>query len=85
MPLTAEKHILTYLWFVGHESAGYRDVADRFGITISMLNVLISRVTQFLLQIAPEIIKLPTIEERYATMHHFLEKKRFPGIIGMYT
>ncbi|KAM0735065.1 hypothetical protein ACS0PU_011178 [Formica fusca] len=33
--ITAEKHILCYLWFVGHESASYRDVADRFGVTIT--------------------------------------------------
>lgn len=82
VPITAEKHILTYLWYVGHESAGYRDVADRFGITISTLYVIITRVTRFLIQLAPHVIKFPTLEEKGATMAYFLEKKGFPGIIG---
>ena len=31
-----KKHIITFLWYIGHENADYRD-ADRFGITISTL------------------------------------------------
>ncbi|XP_025152488.1 putative nuclease HARBI1 [Harpegnathos saltator] len=82
MPITAEKHVLTYLWYVGHESTGYRDVADRFGIAISTLYAIITRVTRFLMQLAPHIIQFPTLEEKEATMAYFLETKRFPGIIG---
>ncbi|KAE9521354.1 hypothetical protein AGLY_018246 [Aphis glycines] len=35
IPLSPEKHMLSFLWFVGHQSSSYRDVADRFGITLS--------------------------------------------------
>ncbi|XP_025158544.1 putative nuclease HARBI1 [Harpegnathos saltator] len=81
-PRTSEKHILSYLWFLGHESARYRDVADRFAITISTLHVIITRVTTFLMQIAPEIIRFPMLEEKETTMRYFLQEKGFPGITG---
>lgn len=81
-PTSPEKHILCYLWFVGHQTASYRDVADRFGVTLSTLYKIISRVTTFLMSIAPNIIKFPSLEERNLTKQHYLEKKRFPGIIG---
>lgn len=73
------------MWFVGHESAGYRDVADRFDITISTLHVIITRVTTFIMQLAPEVIKFPTLEEKQATMTYFIQRKGFPGIIGIST
>lgn len=82
LPLSSEKHILTYLWFVGHQTSSYRDVADRFGITLSTLFVVITRVTHFLLQIAPTIIRHPTQQERNITMEHYKREKKFPGIIG---
>lgn len=81
-PTSPEKHILCYLWFVGHQTASYRDVADRFGVTLSTLYKIISRVTTFLMSIAPNIIKFPTPEERNLTKQHYLQKKDFPGIIG---
>lgn len=78
-----QKNILAYLWFLGHESAGYRDVADRFDITISTLYTIITRVTNFIMQLAPQIIRSPTIQDQEETMAHFLQNKQFPGIIGI--
>ncbi|XP_032682473.1 putative nuclease HARBI1 [Odontomachus brunneus] len=80
--MTAEKHILCYLWFTGHESVGYRDVADRFDITISALYNLITRVTDFLLVLAPTIITYPTLAEKQETANFFNERKGFPHVIG---
>ncbi|XP_032688007.1 putative nuclease HARBI1 [Odontomachus brunneus] len=80
--ITAEKHILCYLWFVGHESASYRDVADRFGVTISSLYQIISRVTAFILSLAPRIIKYPSLVEKQEIAAFYEEEKGFPGIIG---
>lgn len=34
------------------------------------------------MSIAPNIIKFPSLEERNLTKQHYLEEKRFPGIIG---
>ncbi|XP_018398277.1 PREDICTED: putative nuclease HARBI1, partial [Cyphomyrmex costatus] len=81
-PISAEKHILSYLWYLGHESAGYRDVADRFDVTISTLHEILTRVTNFLMQLAPQVIKFPTMQEKEETMAHFLQQKQFPGVIG---
>ncbi|XP_012542720.3 LOW QUALITY PROTEIN: putative nuclease HARBI1 [Monomorium pharaonis] len=80
--ITAEKHILCFLWFVGHESASYRDVADRFGITISTLYHIIIRVTDFIMLLAPNVIKYPTLAEKEETATFYRERKGFPGIIG---
>ncbi|XP_029175131.1 uncharacterized protein LOC114943644 isoform X4 [Nylanderia fulva] len=82
--ISAEKHILCYLWFVGHQTGSYRDIADRFGITISALHTVISRVTDFILALAPNIIKYPTDLEKEQTSNFYLQQKRFPNIIGEY-
>ncbi|KAJ8876716.1 hypothetical protein PR048_021163 [Dryococelus australis] len=37
-PISPEKHILAFLWFVGHQTDSYRDAADRFDITTSSLH-----------------------------------------------
>lgn len=57
-------------------------MAARFGVTLSTLYKIISRVTTFLMSIAPNIIKFPSVEERNLTKQHYLQEKRFPGIIG---
>lgn len=80
--ITAEKHILCYLWFVGHKSASYRDVADRFGVTLNSLYNIITRVTQFIMLLAPNVIKYPTLAEKEETATFYRETKGFPRIIG---
>lgn len=72
---------MCYLWFVGHESASYRDVADRFGITISALHSLITRVTDFIMILAPNIITYPIPAEKEESAMYFLQEKGFPGVI----
>ncbi|XP_032688009.1 protein ALP1-like [Odontomachus brunneus] len=80
--ITAEKHILCYLWFVGHESASYRDVADRFDVTLNSLYNIISRVTQFIMLLAPNIIKYPTLAEKEESATFYRAKNGYPRIIG---
>lgn len=70
------------MWFIGHESASYRDVADRFGITISALYNVITRVTNFIMSFAHNIIRYPTLAEKEETVTFFREEKGFPGVIG---
>jgi len=83
--LTAEKHFLCYLWFVGHKSASYRDVADRFGVTLSTLYNIITRVTNFVMLLAPDIIKYPILADKEETATYYRERKGFPRIIGNVT
>ncbi|XP_036151281.1 protein ALP1-like isoform X2 [Monomorium pharaonis] len=80
--IIAEKHILCYLWFVGHHSASYRDVADRFGITLSALYNIITRVTDFILTLANNIIRYPNAAEKAETAIFYQNAKGFPNIIG---
>lgn len=82
--ISAEKHILCYLWFVGHQTGSYRDIADRFGITINALHTVITRVTDFILALAHNIIKYPTDLEKEQTSNFCLQRKGFPNIIGKY-
>jgi len=82
LKITAEKHILCYLWFVGHETASYRDVADRFGITLSALYNIITRVTEFILSLANDIIRYPNAAEKAETAAFYQNTNGFPGVIG---
>jgi DNA-binding MarR family transcriptional regulator len=49
-----------FLWFAGHQTASFRDVADRFNITISSLYRIIRRFIYFLSNCSPQVIKWPT-------------------------
>ncbi|XP_029173399.1 putative nuclease HARBI1, partial [Nylanderia fulva] len=80
--VSAEKHILTFLWFAGHQSASFRDVADRFDLSLSTLESVLRRVTQFLYDMRNEVIRYPTEVERQRTQRYYLESKGFPGVIG---
>ena len=82
IPLSPEKHMLTFLWFFGHQSSSYRDVADRFGITLSALFDVITRVADFLISIAPTVIKYPNSNEKKQTSEYFFRTKKFPKVIG---
>ncbi len=80
--LSADHHVFTFLWFAGHEAASYRDVADKFGITISALFIVITRVSDFLLSIVNSIIRWPTNEEKKLTSAYFQKHYKIPNIIG---
>lgn len=66
---------------MGHQTASYRDVADRFNVTISTINRVITRVTFFLSNLSPQIIKWPNGNEKRVAEEHF-RTNRFPNVIG---
>jgi len=82
LKIMAEKHILCYLWFVGYETASYRDIADRFGITLSALYNIITRITEFILSLANDIIQYPNAAEKAETAAFYQNTNGFPGVIG---
>ncbi|KAJ8950481.1 hypothetical protein NQ314_007868 [Rhamnusium bicolor] len=61
---SALKQTCIFLWFVGHQTASFTDVADRFSITISSLFRVVKRMVYFLSNLSPTIIKWPTQEEK---------------------
>jgi len=69
------------MWFVGHQTASFRDDADRFNITLSSLHRIIERVTYFLSNYSPQIIKWPNNEQRRESEKAFGENG-FPMAIG---
>lgn len=80
--LTVLQQTYVYLWFVGHQTASFRDVADRFNITISSLFRIIRRMTYFISELSQQIITWPTPEEKYEIEKHFRENG-FAGVIGV--
>ncbi|KAJ8927466.1 hypothetical protein NQ314_020063 [Rhamnusium bicolor] len=77
----AAHSVLIFLWFAAHQTASFRDVADRFDITISSLFRITNKVIRFLSSMSADVIKWPNEEEQERIEEYFLEKG-FPGVIG---
>ncbi|KAL1489224.1 hypothetical protein ABEB36_014157 [Hypothenemus hampei] len=80
--ITALKFITVFLWYAGSEAGSFRDVADRFDISKSSLYKIIRRVTYFLSNLSPQVIKWPTNEEQIEIEEHY-RGKGFPGVVGI--
>ncbi|KAK5648124.1 hypothetical protein RI129_003016 [Pyrocoelia pectoralis] len=80
--VTSEKCILAFLWFIGNEGATYRDVADRFNLSMSTLHGIIEKVTYFLSNRSKQFIVWPSIQERVEIESEFANMG-FPGAIGV--
>lgn len=78
-PKSPEEHILSFLWYAANKAC-IRDVAGRFEVAESTHHRMMSRVTSFLLDIAPSIIKFPSDLHKLAT--DFEQVSRFPDTIG---
>ncbi|KAI4464978.1 l1 transposable element-related [Holotrichia oblita] len=79
--ITAKEHILIFLWFAGHQTASFRDVADRFDIALSALFKVIRRVTYYLSNMSRHIIQWPSVAEQVIIEQQFANND-FPGVIG---
>ncbi|KAJ8909232.1 hypothetical protein NQ315_002068 [Exocentrus adspersus] len=65
---------LIFLWFIGHQTASFKDVADRFDISISSLHRIINRFAYFLSNLSPLIIKWPNEDEKREIENEFRQK-----------
>ncbi|XP_017486646.1 PREDICTED: uncharacterized protein LOC108375077 [Rhagoletis zephyria] len=70
-------YLLVFLWFAGHESCSYRDLADRFDLSLSTICLIINRVSMFLSSTSPQIIKWPTASEKQESSESFQNKCLF--------
>uniref|UniRef100_A0A6P7H7A7 Uncharacterized protein LOC114348003 n=1 Tax=Diabrotica virgifera virgifera TaxID=50390 RepID=A0A6P7H7A7_DIAVI len=43
--ISALHQVLIYLWYIGHQTCSFRDVGDRFNITISSVHRIIHHMT----------------------------------------
>ncbi|KAL1491048.1 hypothetical protein ABEB36_011704 [Hypothenemus hampei] len=80
--VTPLKYIVVFLWFAANEATSFREVSDRFHITKSTLFKIVRRVTFFLSNLSPEIIKWPEDLEKLEIEEHFRHRD-FPGVIGI--
>ncbi|KAL1508996.1 hypothetical protein ABEB36_003805 [Hypothenemus hampei] len=80
--LTSYEYVLVFLWYAGHEAIGFRDVADRFDISLSTLHKIIYRMTYFISNMSYQIIKWPSEEEKPIIEENF-RRKGFPGVLGI--
>lgn len=69
------------MWYIGHQTASFRDVGDRFGVTISSINRVIHRLTMFLSNLSPEILAWPNENEKRISENHFRDNG-FLNVIG---
>ncbi|KAJ4437797.1 putative nuclease HARBI1 [Periplaneta americana] len=76
------QQIIIFLWFAGHQTSSFRDVADRFDISISSLFKIIRKITYFLSNLSQHIISWPTPAEKNEIERNFRENG-FPGVIGV--
>ncbi|XP_026476408.1 uncharacterized protein LOC113382063 [Ctenocephalides felis] len=79
--ICAFNQILIFLWFAGHQTSSYRDVSDRFNITLSTLHGIVQRVAFFLSNLSPKFIKWPSDEEKLVIAAEFA-KNDFLNVIG---
>ncbi|KAJ4437592.1 hypothetical protein ANN_17737, partial [Periplaneta americana] len=74
--------VLIFLWFVGHQTSSFRDVADRFNVTISTLFRVVRRMMYFVSNLSEQIIMWPTADEIVEIQQYF-RHNHFPGVIGI--
>ncbi|CAI6353353.1 unnamed protein product [Macrosiphum euphorbiae] len=79
--IPAYNQILIFLWFAGHQTASFCDVADGFCITISSLFRVVRPLTHVISRMASTIITWPNEEEKQET-RNFFQMKGFSNVIG---
>ncbi|KAJ8929768.1 hypothetical protein NQ314_017505 [Rhamnusium bicolor] len=72
--------VLIFLWIIG-QTASFRDVANRFDITISSLHRINKRMLIFLKNLSPRVITWLSDNEKRIMEQHFRENG-FSNIIG---
>ena len=79
---SAGKHLAVFLWMAGHEACSYRDLSDRFNLSLSTIHEIIVRCTLFLSNLSEEIIRWPSEEEMKVSAEVFKKKSSIPNICG---
>lgn len=80
--LPATTYMAVFLWFAGHEACSFRDISDRFNISISSVSRVVEKITLFLSSLSPEVIKWPSDEKKSESALFFGNKSGFWKAIG---
>ncbi|XP_058059240.1 putative nuclease HARBI1 [Anopheles bellator] len=78
-----ETNVLAFLWFMGQEKAHYRDVAERFDLSLSCLHDVIWRMCDALLLLKPTVFVRPNENRKQMLVDHFAKLCAIPGVIGI--
>ncbi|KAJ8910922.1 hypothetical protein NQ315_014256 [Exocentrus adspersus] len=76
-----EKAVLMGLWFLSNTET-FRQISDRFGITMSCAYNTIKKVIQFIVKMSNNYIKWPTESEGLENSMIFQSKKGLANVIG---
>lgn len=79
--ITAEKQFLLCLWYLSNTES-FRQLSDRFNVSLSSSHRLLLRTLSFLFDIGPDYIKWPSAEEKVINSIQFEKQQGFKGIIG---
>ncbi|XP_053674212.1 uncharacterized protein LOC128724509 [Anopheles nili] len=80
--ISAQTHVLAFLWFLGHEKVTYRDVANRFSLSVSCLHDVIWRVSESILSMEQQVIVHPDEEKKCLSSLFFASLCNISGVIG---
>ncbi|XP_040152773.1 uncharacterized protein LOC120894325 isoform X2 [Anopheles arabiensis] len=81
--ISPQTHVLSFLWFLGHDKTSYRDVATQFNLSVSCLHSVICRVADAILSMK-HILMIPLSEARKtASDIAFSKKCNFSGVIAL--
>ncbi|KAI4471245.1 hypothetical protein MML48_1g05040 [Holotrichia oblita] len=73
--------MLIYTWYIRHQTASFQDVADGFGVTVSTLYRIITKMTIFISNLSPQINHWPNDNEKREIEEYF-RRKGFACVIG---
>lgn len=79
--VTEEKAVYLTIWYLANENS-FREMADRFNISLSSAHRVLTRVVNFILSLAGEYIRWPNSTEAEETSNYFRKKQGIEGIIG---
>ncbi|XP_017469591.1 PREDICTED: uncharacterized protein LOC108361483 [Rhagoletis zephyria] len=80
--LPGKTNMAVFLWFAGHEACSFRDLSDRFNISLSTVSRMVNRTTMFISSLSPEVIRWPTEEKKRDSALFFTRKCGFAKAIG---
>ncbi|KAB0804564.1 hypothetical protein PPYR_01534 [Photinus pyralis] len=81
MKISSEKAMLMTLWYLGNTES-FRQVSDRFDVSLSSAHRVIERVLNCILSLRTEYIKWPTQEETEVISKAFATKFGSQNVIG---
>lgn len=82
------KSLALFLWFAAHEASSFRDIGDRFNVSLNTVHNILKRLTYFHSSKSRNVIKWPNTAEKIQTERYYSSSQsgdKFSGVIGMYS